>query len=37
MLVGIKNVLREDYKFGEIRDGIIGLIFDDGKDKVKDI
>ena len=36
-LVGTKNVSREDYKPGEIRDGIIGLILDDGKDKVKDI
>ncbi|MEB4819921.1 hypothetical protein [Bacillus thuringiensis] len=36
-LVGTKNVSREDYKPGETRDGIIGLILDDGKDKVKDI
>ncbi len=32
-----KNVSREDYKPGETRDGIIGLILDDGKEKVKDI
>ncbi len=36
-LVGTKNVSREDYKPGETRDGIIGLILDDGKEKVKDI
>ncbi|MGQ0517167.1 hypothetical protein ACT453_43495, partial [Bacillus sp. D-CC] len=28
---------REDYKPGETREGIIGLILDDGKEKVKDI
>ena len=36
-LVGTKNVSREDYKPGETREGIIGLILDDGKEKVKDI
>ncbi len=36
-LVGTKSVSREDYRPGETREGIIGLILDDGKEKVKDI
>ncbi|KFN02342.1 hypothetical protein D0U04_01140 [Bacillus clarus] len=36
-LVGTKGGSREEYKPGETREGIIGLILDDGKEAIKNI